>query len=107
MAGTMFQPVFWEFGSQTEPGIPCVCTRLYAHLGAVEVFGRGGGEGWFRRRLLKKFFDAGYTEKPTEVAAEIDKLVEATKLSADLRRPFKELAKDLRKAKEIAIISES
>ena len=58
-------------------------------------------------RLLKKFFDVGYTEKPGEVAAEIDKLVKTKKLSDGLRRPFKELAEDLRKAKEIAIISES
>jgi hypothetical protein len=51
--------------------------------------------------------NAGCTEKPTEVAAEIDKLVKTKKLSADLRRPFKDLAEELRKAKEIVIISES
>ena len=86
---------------------------LYSETGWLALMGSANGILQMaaavdkKYRLLRKFFDAGYTEKPTGVAAEIDKLVKTKNLSANLRSPFKELAEDLRKAKEIAIISES
>jgi hypothetical protein len=86
---------------------------LYSETGWLGLLGSAVSLGCMhdavskQYRLLKDFFDAGYTSVPNEVAAEIDRLVENKRLSADSRKAFKVLAQHLRKAKEIAIISES